>query len=137
MLTKIGGKTQYVQVFFDTGCNCAIFRDDIPQTQFNFVLLKKGSIEIDLATGLKVQATGEWGVVLPLQDVMHQVVRYLLVDKVISDMPIMKLNGLMDKIKGKNKGHQYLKTFNDLQIPSVLGGEIDALIGMKYAKVHP
>ena len=52
-------------------------------------------------------------------------------------MPIMKMRGLMDKIKEKNKDHPDLAKFKDLQIPSILGGEIDALIGIKYANVDP
>ena len=43
----------------------------------------------------------------------------------------------MVKIKEKNKGHPDLKKFKDLQIPSILGGKIDALMGIKYANVHP
>ena len=137
MFTKVTGKTQDVQVFFDTGCNCAILRDTIPQTQFRSTLLKQGPIEIDVATGIKVQATGEWGIMLPLEDGSHQAVRCLSINKVTSDMPIMKLRGLMDKIKEENKDHPDQVKFKDLQIPSILGGEIDALIGIKYANVHP
>ena len=71
MFTKVMGKSQDVQVFFDTGCNCAILRDTIPQTQFRSTLLKQGPIEIDVATGIKVQASGEWGIMLPLEDGSH------------------------------------------------------------------
>ena len=49
----------------------------------------------------------------------------------------MKLRGLMDKIKEENKSHPDQIKFKNLQIPSILGGEIDALIGIKYANVHP
>ena len=137
MFTTIMGKSKDVQVFFDNGCNCAILRDTIPQTQFKSTLLKTGPIEIDVATGIKVQATGEWGVMLPLEDGSHQAVRCLSINKVTSDMPIMRLRGLMDKIKEENKDHPDYVKFKDLQIPSILGGEIDALIGIKYANVYP
>merc|ERR1711867_113207 len=43
----------------------------------------------------------------------------------------------MDKIKEKNKDQTDLAKFKDLQISSILGGVIDALIEMKYANVHP
>ena len=100
-------------------------------------MLKQGPIEIDFADGIKVQATGKWGIMLPLEDGSHQAVRCLTINKVTSDMPIMKLRGLMDKIKEENKDHPDKVKFKDLQIPSILGGEIDALIGIKYANVHP
>ena len=43
----------------------------------------------------------------------------------------------MDEIKENNMEHPDVAKFKDLQVPSVLGGEIDALIGIKYAHVHP
>ena len=55
----IQGKKSSVQVFFDTGCNCAIVRDSIPEKEFKSSLLKPGQIDIDVATGVKVQASGE------------------------------------------------------------------------------
>ena len=52
-------------MFFDTGCNCAIVRDSITNKEFISTLLKPGPIDIDVATGVKVQASGEWGIVFP------------------------------------------------------------------------
>ena len=64
----IQGRKSSVQVFFDTGCNCAIVRDSIPDKEFKSTLLKPGLIDIDIATGVKVQNSGEWGMMFPLQD---------------------------------------------------------------------
>ena len=44
LFTKIAGRAHDVQIFFDTGCNCVIFRDEIHQTQFKAALLMKGPI---------------------------------------------------------------------------------------------
>ena len=51
VLRKIKGNTQA-----DTGCNTAIVKDGIPQTEFNTILLRSGPIDIDLAMGVKVYA---------------------------------------------------------------------------------
>ena len=43
MFTEIAGKTRDVQIFFNTGCNCTILREGVPQTQFMSMMLKKGA----------------------------------------------------------------------------------------------
>ena len=95
----IQGRKSSVQVFFDTGCNCAIVRDSIPEKEFRSSLLKLGPIDIDVATGVKVQASGEWGMMFPLRDVSYQVIRSLAVPKVTADMPRMQLGLLVTEIK--------------------------------------
>ena len=52
MFTKIAEKNRDVQIFFDIGCNCAILREGVPQTQFKSTMLKKGPIELDVALGI-------------------------------------------------------------------------------------
>ena len=74
---------------------------------------------------------------LPLENRSHQAVRCLSINKVTRDMPTMRMRGLMEKIKENNKGRPNVAKFKDLQVPSVLGGEIDALVGIRYANVHP
>ena len=52
-------------------------------------------------------------------------------------MPIMRMRGLMDEIKEDYKDNSEAAKFKDLQVPNELGGEIEALIGIKYAHVYP
>ena len=63
---KIKGLKNDVQAFIDHGCNCAIFKDGVPQREFRSCLLKKGPIQIDVATGVQVQAQGDWALYLLL-----------------------------------------------------------------------
>ena len=58
VLAKIEGKTRPVQVFFDTGCNCAILKGGV-QLEFNAALLNPGPFSIDVASGARVYAKGE------------------------------------------------------------------------------
>ena len=96
---QIDGSKSSVQVFFDTGCNCAIVQDLIPDKEFKSTLLKPGLIDIDVAMGVKVQASGEWGMIFPLQDGSHQIIRSLAVPKVTADMPRLGLRPLVAEIK--------------------------------------
>ena len=134
---KVKGRKSDVQVFIDNGCNCAIVRDGIPQDEFRSCLLRKGPIRIDVATGVKVEAQGEWATALPLNDGSFQPIRSLSVTKVTSDMPTLRLEGLLDKIKEENKGNHRAKMIRNLKIPSKLGGEIDAIIGIQFKSIYP
>ena len=134
---KICGKKNDVQVFFDNGCNCAIVRDSIPENEFRAALLDKGPIDIDVATGIKVQASGEWGMMLPLEDGSYQAIRCLAVPQVTAKMPTMYLKPLLHDIKKEHKGHPDIAKLNNLQVPQALGGNIDAIIGIRYANTYP
>ena len=56
--------------------------EGIPQKELNSVKLQDGPISIDVATGIVVHASGEWGSVLPLNDGSHQLLRGLTVPRV-------------------------------------------------------
>ena len=137
MFCKIKGRMNDVQAFLDNGCNCAIVRDGVPQEEFRSCLLREGPIKIDVATGVKVEAQGEWGTLLPLNDGSFQTIRSLSVAKVTSDMPTLRLQKLLAKIKTENNGNPRAKMLKNMQIPSKLGGEIDAIIGIQYKSIYP
>ena len=134
---KIKGKKNDVQAFIDNGCNCAIVRDGIPQEEFRSCLLREGPIRIDVATGVKAEAQGEWATALPMNDGSFQAIRSLSVTKVTSDMPTLRLKGLMKRIKEENKGNPRAKMLKNLNVPSKLGGEIDAIIGIQFKSIYP
>ena len=100
---KIKGKKNNVQAFIDNGCNCAIVRDGIPQEEFISCLLREGPIRIDVATGVKAEAQGEWATADPVNDGSFQA---------------------MKKIKEENKGNPRAKMLKNLNVPSKLGGKL-------------
>merc|ERR1712240_285789 len=132
----IQGRKSSVQVFFNTECNCAIVQDSIPNKEFNLTLLKPGPIDIDVATGVKVKASREWGMMFPLLDGSYQAIRSLAVPKVTADMPIIGLRSLVAEIKKRYSSHPDITNLNNLNIPQVLGGEIYAIIGIQYASTY-
>ena len=130
----IKGKKSGIQAFIDNGCNCCIMRDGIPENELRSCKLQNGPITIDVATGISVNATGEWGCALPMLDGSHQLVRGLTVPKVTSDMPYMQLRPALDKIKAS---HANKKDLQKIQIPEILGGQVDMILGIQFSSVYP
>ena len=124
-------------MFCNTGCNCAIVRDLIPDKEFKSTLLKPGPIDIDVAMGVKVQASGEWGMMFPLQDGSYQVIRSLAMPKLTADMLRLGLRPLVAEIKKRYSSYPDITNLNNLKVPQVLGGEIYAIIGIQYANTYP
>ena len=133
---KIKGKKNGIQAFIDSGCNCAILRDGIPQQELNSCMIQEGPIPIDVATGVVVNALGEWASALPLANGSYQVMRALTVKKVTSDMPKFRLQSLLDDIKNESDAVHNQK-LQKIQIPHSLGGEIDLCLGIQFASIHP
>ena len=131
---KIKGKKSSIQAFIDSGANCAIMADGIPQREMDSCKLQDGPISIDVATGVVVHATGEWGSVLPLSDGSLQVIRGLTVPRVTSDMPRMRLESWFEKVRSVETENSKLQ---DISIPKELGGHVDMIIGISFNLVHP
>ena len=130
----IKGLKSGIQTFIDNGCNCCILRDGIPEKELKSCKLQNGPISIDVATGITVNATGEWGCALPLLDGKHQLVRGLTVPKVTSDMPLLQLRPVLDNIKTAQPEN---KDLQKIQIPEFLGGQVDMILGIQFGSVYP
>ena len=131
---KIKGKHSGIQAFIDSGANCCIMSDGIPQRELNSCKLQDGPIPIDVATGMVVHASGEWGSALPLSDGSHQLLRGLTVPRVTSDMPRMTLKPWFEKIKSIESENDQLQ---EISIPKELGGHVDMILGISFSLVHP
>ena len=73
----------------------------------------------------------------PLLDGSYQAIRSLAVPKVTADMPRLGLRPLVAEIKKRYSSHPDIANLNNLKVPQVLGGEIDAIIGIQYANTYP
>ena len=133
---KIKGKKNGIQAFVDSGCNCAIFKDGIPQEELISCKIQEGPIPIDVATGVVVNALGEWALAIPLANGSYQVMRALTVKKVTSDMPKFRLRNLLDNLKSEPAAEEN-DSLQNIQIPQILGGEIDLCLGIQFASIHP
>ena len=85
------GKTRTVMTLIDSGANCWLSLDGIPQKELHSVMLVKGPIPLGVASGMTVNAKAEWASLIPLADNTSQVVRGLTMDMVTGDMPQLNL----------------------------------------------
>ena len=131
---KIKGRKSELQAFIDSGANCCIMRDGIAENELVSCKLQDGPIGIDVATGIVVYASGEWGSVLPLADGTQQVVRSLAVPRVTSEMPRMRLKPWFDKVKANETDNENLQ---DIGIPKQLGGHVDMILGISFQLIYP
>ena len=69
--------------------------------RFNAALLRPGPIEIDIATGIKAYANGEWGMALPLFDGSMQAVCCPSINQVTSKIPCLQFKPALDSIKAE------------------------------------
>ena len=73
---------------------------------------------------------------LPLADGSYQVVRALTVKKVTADMTKLYLKPLLKRLKNETAAKNN-KDLQRIQIPECLGGEIDMILGIQFASIHP
>ena len=68
------GKQRSINIFYDSGCSHAVFRDGVPGGQLSGQLIKKGPFHIGGVGGLTTTALEEWVVVIPRTDGKRQLV---------------------------------------------------------------
>lgn len=128
------GKTRTVMTFIDSGANCWLSLDGIPQKELDSVMLAKGPIPLGVASGLTVNAKAEWASLIPLADNTSQVVRGLTMDMVTGDMPQLNLVPVFESIKAECKA---IPAIQDIKVPNIVGGNVDMILGIKYQKIFP
>ena len=128
------GKTRTVMTFIDSGANCWLSLDGIPQKELDSVMLAKGPIPLGVASGMTVNAKAEWASLIPLADNTSQVVRGLTMDMVTGDMPQLNLVPVFESIKAECKA---IPAIQDIKVPNIVGGNVDMILGIKYQKIFP
>ena len=135
MFFMLQGKkgTEPIQVFGDSGANFWFANDSVTK-KLVCVQTHKGAIPINIAGGKVIHSTGEWAAAIPLADGTFQGVRGLTMKNVVGQMPRFNLTKTLDDVKAQYKSNKKLQ---ELVIPSVLGGEIDMILGSKYLRIYP
>ena len=128
------GKKGAVQSLIDSGANCWLAKDMVPQSEFTSMKLMDGPIPIGVASAKTVYATAEWASLIPLSDGSYQSVRGLTLDKVTGDMTELKLVPVFEQIKKENKS---LDKIQNLKVPNIIGGEVQMILGIKYQNIYP
>ena len=125
--------TDPIQVFCDSGANFFFAVESVTK-KLVCVQTYKGSLPINVAGGKVVYSTGEWVAAIPLDDGSFQAVRGLTMRSVVGQMPRFDLRRTLEGVQAEYKENSLLQSLN---IPPMLGGTIDMIIGSKYLKIYP
>ena len=128
------GKQGPVQAFIDSGANCWLALDGVPQNELTSVKIEDGPIPLGVASGMTAYATAEWASLIPLADGTHQCVRGLTMERVTAKMPKLNLVPAFESIKAQCKQD---KKIQNLKVPRIVGGEVQMIIGIKYQNIFP
>ena len=130
----IQGLSNPVMAFIDSGANCWLAQEGIPENEFISVKLSEGPIPLSVASGITTYANAEYASLLPLSNGNFQCVRGLTLKKVTGDMPELNLIPTFDHIKRECKSN---KRIQNLKVPSMVGGHVQMIIGIRYQSVYP
>ena len=120
--------------FVDSGCNCWLAQEGIPEKEFISVKLTEGPIPLSVASGMTTYASAEYASLLPLANGSYQTVRGLTLKKVTRDMPMLNLVPAFEQIKSECASNRRVQ---NLKVPSAVGGQIQMILGIKYQNIYP
>ena len=78
----IQGLSNPVMTFIDSGANCWLAQEGIPEKEFISVKLSDGPIPLSVASGITAYASAEYASLLPLANGNYQCVRGLTMKRV-------------------------------------------------------
>ena len=99
---ETGNSSSKDRGLIDSGANCWLAKDTVPQSELTSMKLMDGPIPIGVASGKTVFASAEWASLIPLSDGSYQSVRGLTLDKVTGDMTELNLVPIFEQIKKEN-----------------------------------
>ena len=136
ILTVVKGRVGPVMTFVDSGANCWLAEEGIPEREFISVKLDHGPIPLSVAGGNTTYASGEYASLLPLADCSFQCVRGLTLKQVTGTMPELNLVPVFEQLKASVECSNNQRIQN-LKVPKKLGGNIQMLLGIKYQNIFP
>ena len=125
--------TEPIQVFCDSGANFWFALESVTK-KLICVRTHKGAMPISIGGGQTIFSTGEWAAALPMVNGGYQAVRGLTMKNVVGQMPRYDLTKALSDVQQQYPKNKKLQ---DLAIPSVLGGEVEMILGSKYLKIYP
>ena len=128
------GKKSDLQCFIDSGANCWLALDGVPQEELRSVKMCDGPIRLGVASGMTTNAKAEWASLIPLADGSFQCVRGLTLDRVTGDMPQVNLKSAMEEFRNSNK---YDEKIQNIKVPDCVGGKVSMIIGIQYQSLFP
>ena len=130
----IQGLTSPVMTFIDSGANCWLSQEGIPEKEFISVKLTDGPIPLSVSSGMTTYASAEYASLLPLANGNYQTVGGLTMPCVTGDMPCLNLAPAFEQIKGECASNHRIQ---NLKIPKVVGGKVQMILGIRYQSIYP
>ena len=130
----VQGLQNSIMAFIDSGANCFLSQEGIPENELISVKLQDGPIPLSVASGMTTYASPEYASLLPLANGNYQTVRGLTLRKVTGDMPELDLAYAFERIKTKCSSN---KRIQNLKVPSIVGGQVQMILGIRYQTIYP
>ena len=134
MFFAVQGKNKPVLTFFDNGCSDPVVREGIPGVEWDGCITKRGPFGMGGVGGLSTHTKDEWMDLVPRVDNKMQAVRCHSMNKVTCDFPMYDLSRAVKEVKDDAPNNKILQ---ECKLPSMVGGEVDCLMGIKYSLLHP
>jgi hypothetical protein len=130
MFQPIEGLDDPVNLFYDSGCSNAIFRDRVPGNQLRGTLLSKGPFHIGGVGDIATVIEEEWLVQFNSTDGKKQLVKGLTMKQITCDFPPIETTKGSAEVKSSNRDDQFLQSCN-------LPKKVDVLLGIQYLVIFP
>ena len=140
LLAPLKGVTRPVMGFFDSGCSDAVLKHGVPGKELHGVCTNGGPIPMQGVGGVVVHAREEWIVRMKRKDGRVQLLKGFTMDMVCAAMPKVNTEKAVEEIKNTSldKLQPGVKLqLSNCKVPAEVGGEIDAIIGIKYNNISP
>ena len=128
------GRTKDVNIFCDTGNSHVLFRDPIPKEELFGIKVRDGPFPLGAVGGTTVWANHEWACQIKTSGGSREILLGLTVDKITSKFPLVSLAEAELDLKCSDPNNKELQ---DLSVPTVVGGEVDILLGIQYLSLYP
>ena len=140
VLAPLKGVTRPVMGFFDSGCSDAVLKHGVPGKELHGVCTNGGPIPMQGVGGILVHAREEWIVRMRRKDGRVQLVKGFTMDTVCAAMPKVNTEKAVEDIKNSNLDDlpaDIKMKLSNCRVPAEVGGEVDAIIGIKYNSISP
>ena len=136
MFSRIKGKNNPVNVFYDNGCSHALAKQNIVDEELESVMIKKGPIQISVAGNSTVTVNHEYAISLEKTDGTRQIIHGVSADSLTTDFFPLPLEQAHKEILQHVPKHKKRRIQN-LKVPKDAGGETHLLLGIHFASLHP
>jgi hypothetical protein len=133
MFSSISGKTREIQIFYDGGNSHCLFKMGVP-TELWGCLTKRGAHALGAVGATKVYGGDAWACQPMTISGKREILVRIEVAQITTDFPTIDLSEAAASLKASKPEDAALQ---DLKPPSMVGGQVDILLGIQYLAHFP